>query len=351
MNTVELSIVMPFFNKGEMVAEMFDSILANDYGTWELLAVDDGSSAETIARLQPYSERDPRIRVIHREILPKGAPTCRNIGLEQARGEFIIFFDSDDYITPSCLGTRVRMLRKHPELEFMVFPSAQFIDGQMSETGERAYGYPIYSDDIAAFSRRTLPFVVVNNIYRTETLRRQGILWDTRLSSLQDADFNMQCLLSGMKYDYALTPPDYGYRIEANDGSISKRLSSDEHLRSHPYALDKFYRLVREKFGHRYDRDLFWGVLFVYNMVFLGKVNYEIAGEMGTLVCRYDRFRGNLLLSAVRCTRILSSCLPYRIARALPMTPFLVWRRWHEWHIVQECRELITRANFHTENC
>ena len=343
MNTAELSIVMPFFNKGEMVAEMIESILANDYASWELLAVDDGSSEETIARLRPYSERDERIRIIHREIQPKGAPTCRNMGMEQARGEFIIFFDSDDYITPSCLSTRVRWLRQHPELDFMVFPSAQLIDGTMSESGHRAYGYPVYSDDIAAFSRKTPPFVVVNNIYRTASLRRHGILWDTRLRSLQDSDFNMQCLLAGMTYDYAIANPDYGYRIEANEGSISKHIASDGHLKSHVYALDKFYKLLREHFGNRYNNDLCMGVLFIYNMVFPEEVDFSIACNMGDIIANHDPFRGRLFRLAVACTRLLNGFMPHRLARAIPMTPYLLWRRYHERSVVRQCRTFLAK--------
>lgn len=341
MNTVELSIVMPFFNKGTLVAEMIESILANDYAAWELLAVDDGSSEETIAKLRPYCERDARIRIIHREIQPKGAPTCRNIGLEQARGKFIIFFDSDDYITPSCLVKRVRALQQHPELDFLVFPSAQFIDGRMSENGYRAYGYHIYSDDCAAFARRTLPFVVVNNIYRTESLRQHKILWDTRLRSLQDSDFNVQCLLAGLKYEYVLTSPDYGYRIEANEGSISKHISSDEHLQSHLYAIEKIYRLVQERYGNRYRHDLYMGVLFIYNMVFPSEVEFGIARNMAKVITNYDCFRGRLFSIAIRSTRLLGNCLPHRLARAIPMLPYLLWKRHHEKSIIRKCRTLL----------
>ena len=98
-NTPKLSIVMPFYNPKEMVAEMLDSILANDYYDWELLAIDDGSTPETIGYLKHYEE-DDRIQFVRRTSEPKGAQTCRNMGLHLARGEYIIFFDSDDYVAP-----------------------------------------------------------------------------------------------------------------------------------------------------------------------------------------------------------------------------------------------------------
>ena len=120
---ITLSIVMPVFNHPNELKQMIDSILANSYSDWELLAVDDGSQAETLSVLREYEILDKRIRLIQRTELPKGAQTCRNIGLREARGKYIIFFDSDDYITPDCLETRVQSLSARKDLDFMVFPS------------------------------------------------------------------------------------------------------------------------------------------------------------------------------------------------------------------------------------
>ena len=91
--TPVLSIVMPVFNHPTDLKEMIESVLANGFQDWELLAVDDGSEAETLSILQTYAEQDARIHFTPRQELPKGAPTCRNIGLRQAVGKYIIFFD------------------------------------------------------------------------------------------------------------------------------------------------------------------------------------------------------------------------------------------------------------------
>ena len=95
-----LSIIMTVFNHRDEVRTMIASILANDFNAWELLAVDDGSGEDTLQLLESYAAVDSRIRVVRRSRQPKGAQTCRIIGLEMARGEFVIVFDSDDYIAP-----------------------------------------------------------------------------------------------------------------------------------------------------------------------------------------------------------------------------------------------------------
>ena len=156
-----LSIVMPVFNRTGLVREMMESIKANSFQDWELIAVDDGSERETLNFLDESAAGDPRIRVFMRTELPKGPLTCRNIGFENARGQYIVFFDSDDYITPDCLGNRVRCMEQNPDLDFMVFPAGEYVDGRIDcDTLFYSYGYQINKDDIKAFCRRILPFVV-----------------------------------------------------------------------------------------------------------------------------------------------------------------------------------------------
>ena len=125
---IPLTIIMPVFNHRDEVRTMIDSIRPNDFCGWELLAIDDGSEEDTLQLLYHYAEEDSRIRGVRRDRQPKGAQTCRNIGLEMTRGEFVIVFDSDDYIAPYCLRQRVEMLCKRPELDFMVFPSGIYVD-------------------------------------------------------------------------------------------------------------------------------------------------------------------------------------------------------------------------------
>ena len=348
MNKVELSIVMPTFNKKEMVGEMIDSILANDYQDWELLVVDDGSELETLDYLRAYCERDSRIHLLNRDRQPKGAPTCRNIGMEHALGDLIIFFDSDDYIIPSCLRRRVEAAHQYHDMDFLVFPSGQYADGHfLGVTKENAYGYPVFSDDIAAFARKTLPFVVVNNIYKVSSLRKNHIRWDERLLSLQDSDFNMQCLMSDMKYRYVLSYPDYGYRIVGNNGSISKRVATQAHVESHLYAIDKFYRIIQAKYGNKYNTDLFIGILFIYNMVFESEERRNQVSRLLNVVRRYSSFCYLLFCFKVGLRRFLSCLVSEGMARKITMIDYLLWRRWNIRCLDAKRRQYVKSLNYH----
>ena len=327
MNPI-LSIIMPVFNNPQCLSLMIDCIRANTFTDWELLTVDDGSEQETLNLLYQYADADDRIKVLLRSDTPKGAQTCRNIGLRNAVGKYVIFFDSDDYLTSDCLKQRVDAIESHPELDFMVFPSGIVSNNVFSTSANKyAYGYPVFKDTLVAFAHRTLPFVVWSNIYRLESLRRIDISWDTSLRSLQDADFNVTTLVEGLKYEYFQGEPMFGYRIDANVGSVSKKAVSAEHQASTLYAIEKFYKTYQQHFGHKYDAALYHGVLTLYNWIMTDGMIWDYAKRMARIVSKYSPCYGALLKMQIGLNRVLGTFLPKKMARQIPMFCFLVQHR------------------------
>lgn len=330
---IPITIIMPVFNHRDEVRTMIDSIRANDFYGWELLAIDDGSEEDTLQMLERYAEEDCRIQVVRRDRQPKGAQTCRNIGLEMARGEFVIVFDSDDYIAPYCLRQRVEMLRKRRDLDFMVFPSGVYVDEKfVTAPHPYDFGYRVAEDDVRMFASRRLPFIVWNNIYRTESLRRNSLSWDTGLLSLQDADFNISAIAAGLHYDYADGAlQDYGYRI-ITTSSISKKINSQAHVDSHVRANSKMYDAVRSIAGHKWDSALYDGMLRIYNQGMTGKgINRSLADALAESVRERNPRHSSLLRMQISLTMLLQKVLPARLARQLPVAFYLVresrWRK------------------------
>ena len=318
-----VSLIMPCFNNKELVGKMIDSILANTFEDWELLAIDDGSSEETLAYLSHYTA-DSRVKIIKRETTPKGAQTCRNLGMAHAQGQYWMFVDSDDYLTPACIGTRVEWIEKRQDLDFMVFPSAVYINDVFEpHAPEDIFGYNVHNDDLKGFARRELPFIVWSNIYRADSLRKAHLLWDTKLLSLQDADYNVHAIMAGLRYEYAYVAPDYGYRIRHSQGSVSAKICTPEHFKSNLYASVKFFKTYQERFGHKYDRFIYEGVLRLYNRVFSNGINKQYAVEMVRIVKKYNRFYGTIMALQVFSTLFLEKILPKKLARQIPMALYL----------------------------
>ena len=328
----QISIVMPVFNHADLVIEMMASIRANTFADWELFAIDDGSVESDFQTIMAYAAQDARIHYQRRNREPKGAQTCRNIGFDMAHGQYVIFWDSDDWVTPDCLQKRFDAMERHPQLDFMVFPAGVYRSGQMCfEPCSALFGYAVYDDDVAAFSSRNLPFVVWNNIYRRGSLLANGIRWDERLLSLQDAAFNVATLVKGLKYAYASATADYAYRLSSG-GSISKKIGSAEHYRSNVLATEIAYQLVQERFGHHYDWRLYLGALYVYVKTARVRFDVAFARDLAACIGRYSPFYGRWFSFQIFVTRILMPILPYKLARQLPMT-FSLLRRWY----IDEC--------------
>lgn len=100
-----VSIIMPVYNAQLSVGQMVDSILAQSYTDWELIAVDDGSTDESGDILEEYALKDSRIKVIHKP--NGGVASSRQVGIENATGEYTIHADSDDWIEPDMLHDMV----------------------------------------------------------------------------------------------------------------------------------------------------------------------------------------------------------------------------------------------------
>ena len=113
MSSPSVSICMPVYNTKRYVAEAVESILAQTFGDFEFIIIDDGSTDGSRAILERYAKQDDRIRLISRP--NTGIVGARNEALGLARGELIAVMDSDDVALPERFEVQVAYLREHPE--------------------------------------------------------------------------------------------------------------------------------------------------------------------------------------------------------------------------------------------
>ena len=104
-----ISVIVPAYNSEMFIGKCIESVLAQTYSNWELIVVDDGSRDNTFGILKKYAEVDSRIRVIHQE--NQGPGIARNTGIAEAKGNYVVFIDSDDYIEKDYF----QLLSKHDE--------------------------------------------------------------------------------------------------------------------------------------------------------------------------------------------------------------------------------------------
>lgn len=111
MSTPFLSIIVPVYNVDPYLTCCLDSILAQTFGDFEVLLIDDGSTDISGAICDNYAKRDSRIRCFHKE--NGGHMSARQAGFRQSSGKYVTFVDSDDWIDPSMYQTMCAVAKEH----------------------------------------------------------------------------------------------------------------------------------------------------------------------------------------------------------------------------------------------
>jgi glycosyltransferase involved in cell wall biosynthesis len=123
----KISVLIPTYNRGHLIAETLESILAQTFSSWECIIVDDNSSDNTAEVIERYLQ-DIRFKFITKpKDFLKGANSSRNYGLELSRGEYIYWFDSDDIIHPLTFEICMNEFSKS-SIDFCRFQRAMFFD-------------------------------------------------------------------------------------------------------------------------------------------------------------------------------------------------------------------------------
>ena len=118
-----VSVIIPTYNRAELLVEAMDSVWAQTYRPIELIVVDDGSTDKTREVVQEWRkkcEADHQFALRYFHQANKGAPAARNLGLIESRGEFIQILDSDDYLHPLRLQRMLKAARSLPGWEIAV---------------------------------------------------------------------------------------------------------------------------------------------------------------------------------------------------------------------------------------
>lgn len=228
MSNTLVSVITPTYNRAHLLGEMLDSVLAQTYQNWECIVVDDGSSDRTDALMTTYTADDIRFRYLHRPPEKvKGANACRNIGLEAAQGDYIMFFDSDDVMTPDHMMVKLSEIQAHP-CDYVITRTS-FFKGQKEDNKNdyRFYLFPL------------TPFNYVS----------QAINWLTpdaciKRSIAQSIQFN-ESLQSGQEFNYFSKLVHHSVDARFINKTVTLRRSHKDSIRA---SLDTSQKSTESRF-------------------------------------------------------------------------------------------------------
>ena len=286
-----VSIIIPHFNRAALLHETLASLLKQTRPDWEAVVVDDGSEPDEWSRAQQFS--DPRVRFLQRTDGIKGPSRCRNLGLKQSTGRYVMFVDSDDIVAPWCLAERTAWIAAKPDVDYCLFSVMLFqrTPGDMATLWNRLEGdgsasrkqcqVPFVrstqgasssqkvpdtllsrtiSNDLERFLKSDPPWHTSSPLWRRDAIEQLGG-FDEEIMYGDDADLHMRALFAGLPYSKASDDlPDVFIRRASND-RITNTLS-DRLLDSRLTRLAKGTQLVR-KDGTAGQQRLWEGQYFV----------------------------------------------------------------------------------------
>lgn len=191
----KLSIIIPLYNKEEYVERCISSVIAQDFTDYELIIVNDGStdkSAEIAAR--KFSEK--RIHLINTS--NRGVSVARNIGLKEAKGEFLIFIDADDYISPNYLSNIINISHQY-EADLYVWGMTKEVSKDEAKViVPKAKGMFQHDEFIHEMineqyeANRGIMGYVWNKMMKRTIIETHKIRFSPFMASMEDYDFNLQ---------------------------------------------------------------------------------------------------------------------------------------------------------------
>ena len=227
-----ISVIVPVYNAGKYLHRCIDSILVQSFTDFELLLIDDGSKDNSGSICDEYAVKDSRIRVFHKD--NGGVSSARNLGLDNAKGEWITFVDSDDWIE-DCL---LEVLYNKNDGYFSVC-------SYIYETTNKV-AYERFDDDTIVVSSKNLTDILMTaglmtpycKLFSSKIISKAKIRFNNKISSAEDTLFVWTYILhidripvsSKLAYHYCIS----------GAGLSHKRIPIEESF----YTLNCFYKLL-----------------------------------------------------------------------------------------------------------
>ena len=231
MNLV--SIIIPCYNYGWLLAETLDSVIAQTYQLWECIIVDDGSTDNTKAVVQQYQALDKRFIYLYQ---PNGGMSAaRNSGLRIAKGKYIQFLDADDLIMPRKLELQCKFLTDNLHVDVVYGGVRYFRHGERSQLSHsfdmqnKPWMRPLHGQGVPVLQAMIEENQMVTNapLLNSSAIERVG-MFSVKMRGMEDWDFWVRCAAANLYFHYDEDPNTWTLvRIHPTSTSQNHQLMMD----------------------------------------------------------------------------------------------------------------------------
>ena len=251
-----VSIVVPIYNAENYLRRCVDSILNQEYTDFELLLVNDGSTDASGDICEEYGDQDPRVIVIQKE--NTGVSDSRNRALDRARGKYLQFLDSDDWITPDATRLFVRAAEEYG-CDMVISDFYRVVGERLSPKGDIEEEGVLTREEFAAhMMENPADFyygVLWNKLYRRDIVEEHNLRMDTDINWCEDFMFNLEYIRYA-KVFYALHAPIYYYvKRKGSLASQGINISKTVKMKLNVFEYyNNFYKHVLEEEDYEKNR-------------------------------------------------------------------------------------------------
>ena len=251
-----VSIIVPIYNAEQYLRRCVDSILNQEYTDFELLLVNDGSTDASGDICEEYGDRDPRVIVIQKE--NTGVSDSRNRALDRARGKYLQFLDSDDWITPDATRLFVRAAEEYG-CDMVISDFYRVVGERLSTKGDIEEEGVLTREEFAAhMMENPADFyygVLWNKLYRRNIVEEHNLRMDTDINWCEDFMFNLEYIRYA-KVFYALHAPIYYYvKRKGSLASQGINISKTVKMKLNVFEYyNNFYKHVLEEEDYEKNR-------------------------------------------------------------------------------------------------
>ncbi len=283
-----VSIIIPHYNRSEFLTTSLESILNQSCEDWEAIIVDDGSTDNSKTIIQTFTKKDKRFVYMERNRLPKGPSTCRNLGVEKAKGDYLIFFDSDDILAPHCVEHRLNFMQSNSHCDLAVFNLEIF----KNTPGDQSRIFNKYAAEnesyLEMFLNYQLPWQTTCPVWKKSFFQLLGG-FDENMIIMEDPELHTRALIYP-KIQYQVladSPADCFYRMSSFDAEKSETFF-ERSIKGRIVYLKKMASLIEKShFNNDYKRMLMkklWGTFYDLMKSFLIAKVYKYKNEFTDIV-------------------------------------------------------------------
>lgn len=251
-----VSLIVPVYNAEPYLRRCVDSILNQEFRDFELLLVNDGSQDASGAICDIYASMDRRVFVIHKE--NSGVSDSRNRAIAQARGTYLQFLDSDDWITPDATKLLVRAAMTH-HCDMVIADFYRVVGERVSHKGDIEEDTVLSREEFAGhMMENPADFyygVIWNKLYRRDLIEKHHLRMNTELNWCEDFMFNLEYILHAETF-YALKAPIY-YYVKRKGSLVSQNVTIGNAIRMKLRVFEyynNFYKHVLDEKDYEKNR-------------------------------------------------------------------------------------------------